>query len=468
MQKVITPEEASRLDRGSPESVDVLMERAGFGVALEAVRMGVRYGSRVSVLAGVGNNGGDGYVAARWLARRGACVTVVAIGEPKTSAAAAARRAASPFVRLEEFGRTDMKADLVVDALFGSGFRDELPEMVKPWIEHPAPVLSVDVPSGLSALDGTVADTAFTARRTVTFHALKPGHLVGVGPDLCGEITVHDIGLVGGDAEFLICEDGDATLCARPRNAHKWSVGSVLVVGGVPGMAGAALLAARSALASGAGAVGLVALDSVRSNYEHSDPGLLTYPIAGDRYGPTEALAVLRHADRFDVLVVGPGLGGDVYGFVSQLLAEWPGVIVLDADGLNAVAVPSALANRPGRLIITPHAGEFRRLTRREPSYGEAMRLASQIGSTVALKGNPTFIAGERLWAVTSGGPELATIGTGDVLAGAIGAAAARGLPPDAAARAAAHWHGRAGEWLSERTTVTASELAEAMGRWMR
>lgn len=465
---VITPDEASRLDRASPESVDVLMERAGFGVASEAVRMGVGYGSRVTVLAGVGNNGGDGYVAARWLARRGASVTVVALGAPKSAAAAAARKAATPFVRFDEFGGADVKADVIVDALFGSGFRDELPDVVKPWIDHPAAVLAVDVPSGLNALDGSVAGAAFTAQRTVTFHALKPGHLIGAGPEHSGEISVYDIGLVGGDPEFVICEDSDAALPSRPRNAHKWSVGSVLVVGGVPGMAGAALLAARAALASGAGAVGIAALESVQSNYALSDPGLLTYPIAADRYGPTEALAVLQHADRFDVLVVGPGLGGDVYGFVSQLLAEWPGVIVLDADGLNAVAAPSALAARPGPLIVTPHAGEFRRLTGRAPSYREAMTLASQIGGTVVLKGNPTFVAGHELWAVTSGGPELATIGTGDVLAGAIAAAAAMGLPPDAAARAGAHWHGRAGEWLSARTTVTAPELALAMGRWMR
>ncbi|MBT8208834.1 MAG: NAD(P)H-hydrate dehydratase [Acidimicrobiia bacterium] len=453
---VITPDEASRLDRASAESIGVLMERAGFGLAREAVRMGVGYGSRVSVLAGVGNNGGDGYVAARWLARRGALVTVFALGQPKSEAAAAARDAAAPFVRFDEFGQMDMKADLVVDAVFGSGFRDELPDAVEPWIDHSAPVLAVDVPSGLNALDGSAANAAFRAQRTVTFHALKPGHLIGVGPEHCGEITVHDIGLVGGDAEFVVCEDSDVALPKRDRPSHKWSVGSVLVVGGVPGLAGAALLAARSAMASGAGAVGIVALDEVQSNYALSDPGLLTYPIAGDRYGPAEALAVLRHADRFDVLVVGPGLGGDVYAFVSQLLAEWPGVIVLDADGLNAVAAPNALASRPGRLIVTPHAGEFRRLTGREPSYLEAMALASQTGATVVLKGNPTFVAGDELWAVTSGGPELATIGTGDVLAGAIAAAAARGLPPDAAARAASHWHGRAGEWLSKRTTVTA------------
>ncbi len=247
MRLVITPEESNRLDAESVEPVELLMERAGLGVALAAVDLGVGYGSRVVVLAGRGNNGGDGYVAARYLRNRGALVTVHALGYPRgdySPARLAAIRAAAGDVKVVDFGEPE-PADLIIDALFGVGFRGELPAEVLPWLDHDAPVLSVDVPSGLQAGNGEVTGEAFVADATITFHALKPGHLLGEGPERCGVVDVIDIGLVGGDPELRLCEVSDAPVSHRNRTAHKWSVGSVAVVGSSRGMIGAGVLAAQ-------------------------------------------------------------------------------------------------------------------------------------------------------------------------------------------------------------------------------
>ncbi len=216
MQLVITPEESGRLDLASSEPVGVLMERAGLAVALAAVDMGAGYGARVAVLAGTGNNGGDGYVAAKYLARRGCAVTVYTLGPPKegnTAAQNAAGAAEAAGVRVKPLDQPEA-ADLLIDAMFGVGFSGSLPDVASPWTEVDAPVLAVDVPSGLDAASGDVPGEAFTADRTVTFHAFKPGHLLGEGPERCGIVTIADIGLRGGKAAMLVCGEADA---ARPR-----------------------------------------------------------------------------------------------------------------------------------------------------------------------------------------------------------------------------------------------------------
>ncbi len=467
MKPVITPEEAARLDAESVVPVDILMDRAGFGVARAAAEMGIGYGSNVVVLAGRGNNGGDGYVAARYLARRGAQVTVRSVGFPKGDFSPA-RRAATAAVRsgvvVEPLGRPDRHWDLVIDAVFGTGFHGVLPEALHPWTELPVPVLAVDVPSGLDAATGEVAGPVFTAARTVTFHALKTGQLLGEGPDRCGRIDVVDIGLAGERPEFLVAEEVDAPRPVRPRTAHKWSAGSVLVVGGAPGTTGAAVLAADGALHAGAGAVGIACAEDLQPLYAAMRPGLLTVAAGeGSRFGG-DASGILAHVDRYDSLVVGPGLGPVPETFVVELLRRWSGPVVLDADGINALSSPGVLLERDGPIVITPHAGEFERFAGRPASYRAALELVAATGAVVLLKGNPTFVLGRRRWAITSGGPELATIGTGDVLAGMIGAFAAAGSPIEEAARSAAYHHGVAGRRLATRRVVTAEELAREVG----
>ena len=467
MQLVITPEEAGRLDATAEDPVETLMERAGLGVALAAVRLGAGYGSRVVVLAGKGNNGGDGYVAARYLAGRGCVVTVHALGPPATAAAQqAAERAQQAGVAVTDLGPpTD--CDLIVDALFGAGFRGDLPPEVTAWTTHGGPVLAIDVPSGLDAASGRVEGEAFTAAATVTFHALKTGHLLGEGPERCGGVEVVDIGLDGGEAELFLCEASDALRPPRHRTAHKWNAGSVAVVGGSPGITGAPLLAATAALSTGAGAVTLLCPKALQPTYAAASAQIMTRGVgSGARFDREDAVRVLEEAERFDVMVIGPGLGPSQSALVGEIAAGWAKPLVLDADAITALSSPGLIAERTAPTVITPHAGEFTRLTGKDAGYAAAAELPDAAGVVVVLKGNPTFVLGAERWVVTSGGPELATIGTGDVLAGMIAALWARGLGAEVAARSAVFWHGRAGRDLSSRGAVTAERLADAVAAY--
>lgn len=430
MIPVLTAEESARVDRASPIPVSVLMRRAGVAAAGVAVtEFGVGYGSKVVVLAGPGNNGGDAYVVASVLTRRGASVALVPFGDPGTDAAREHARRAAGVSRI-----VPDRPDLIVDGVFGAGGRSGLPEDVACWGRRGAPILSLDLPSGLEADSGVAGDGTFRAEVTVAFHTLKPGHLLGDGPDRCGRVTVADIGLAGGDPAYRVVEAVDAPRPVRDRRAHKWSAGSVLVIGGERGMIGAAVLAARSALAFGAGSVGLATPD----------------PMLAQSLAPE----VLAHAiddlpERYTVWVVGPGLGSGHRDLVAHA-HDRRGPTVIDADALGPDAIRAGHPN----IVLTPHEGELRRM-------GEGPTAA-----TLLRKGNPTIVVDDVPWIIDSGGPELATIGTGDVLAGMIGALLARGLDGPAAARSAAYWHGVAGAALLHRTGyVTADRLVDEVGR---
>ena len=459
MRPVITPAESARLDEASIEPVERLMDRAGYRVALAAARMGVGYGSRVVALAGPGNNGGDAYVAARYLRDRGASVEVHSLGFPKgdwSPARKAASAAVHAGVRVRPLGRPG-RADLLIDGLFGAGFRGSLDGRAAAWVEAGHRVLAIDLPSGLSGSDGSVSGSCFSAERTVTFHALKVGHLLGDGPDLCGEIEVADIGLSGEDPALLLCEDSDAWVPPRRRSAHKWRSGAVLVVGGSPGLEGAAALTGRAALEAGAGYVRVACHRGSSSIVVATEPSLTT----------VDWEQAASDAGRFDVIAIGPGLGrsDEARVLVSSMLERWDRTIVVDADAISLTSVGDLQRSRAD-VIITPHNREFERLTGAAPTVESVADLAEAIGGTVVAKGNPTLVIGEERWVITSGGPELATLGTGDVLTGMIAAFGARGLEPIAAARAAAHRHGRAGADVAASGTVTASRLAASVRRW--
>lgn len=441
MQPVITPEESAQLEIG--HDVARLMERAGLAVALEAVAMGIGYGSRVSILCGPGNNGGDGLVAARLLQQRGVAVTAHLLGQPKTkmnAAALAAARSAGVWIgTIEEWA----PADVVIDALFGGGFKGNLPSSLDAWMYAPR-VLSVDVPSGLNPSTGEPGAGGFTAERTVTFHALKTGHVFGSGPDRSGAVSVIDLGLSPSNPALRVAEAVDAGRPTRPRTAHKWSVGAVVAIGGGSGMVGASILAARSALMFGAGAAAVAVRDVALA--QAAAPELLAYAF--------DSIPL-----RYGVAVIGPGLGPGAGDLVERHIADDERALVVDADGLAGLTV-AALKARTGPTVLTPHAQEFRRLVGEEPSPANAMAYAASTGTTILLKGNPTFVTdGGPPWVVRSGGPELATIGTGDVLAGMIGALLGRGLDPEAAAMSAAFWHGVAAADLARSGTVTADLL---------
>jgi ADP-dependent NAD(P)H-hydrate dehydratase / NAD(P)H-hydrate epimerase len=458
VKPVITSKESARLDRASSISVATLMGNAGYAVACEA---GVGYGDSVAILTGKGNNGGDGWVAAFHLARRGADVVVHEFGvpEPETVAAYMRDRALAAGIAVRSVDAV-WTPSLVIDAVFGVGFSGDLPQSLTPWTKSSATLLSVDIPSGVHADTGTVPSTAFHADKTVTFHALKPGHLVGPGSDYCGVVAVVDIGLVGERPMWLLCDASDAPVPIRDRHAHKWSAGSVAVVGGSPGMAGAPVLAARAALAAGAGAATVVT--PARTNAV-VPAELLSHMIgSSDQFEPANTDAVLQLAERFDVLVLGPGAGRGSDNALEEIAALWPGPLVLDADALRAARDPTRIAARQAATILTPHAGELDAL-RIHPDE-PADEVGQRYGAVVVAKGNPTFVHGGETWVVASGGPELATIGTGDVLAGMIGAFLSAGFDPAIAARSAAYWHGVAGARQNGVRTVTASSLIDAVG----
>ena len=432
MIRVITPERMGAIDATAPESVDVLVDRAGAAVARQALRMlGGSYGRRIAVLAGPGNNGADGRVAADRLRERGARVTV-------HDALAAPAKITG--------------VDLVIDAAFGSGFRGE---WQPPRIEDSL-VLAVDVPTGLDAGTGQAGKRTLRADATVSFAAPRPGHLLGRGPELCGDLTVADIGLdtapPSGQAaseQMFVVEPGDvgAWLPARDRSDHKWS-SAVRAVAGSAGMTGAAHLVAAAAQRAGAGMVTL------------SSPGIeASAPIeVVDRRVPgfDWAAPVLEDLDRYHALVVGPGLGREEHTVASvvRVVTDALVPVVVDGDGLFALAwnddgTPAFLSEREVPTILTPHDGEYGTLTGHRPApdrIAALRRLVESTGATVLLKGPTTLVGApdEPTWFVTNGDQRLATAGTGDVLSGIIGAMLARGLPAIRAAVAGAWIHAEA------------------------
>lgn len=453
MRPVVTADEYRRVDRAFEGDLDAAMDRAGHAVALAAVRAGAGYGKKVAVLAGPGNNGGDGYVAARYLAGRGVAVTVLALGRPKTpEAKRAAESARGAGVRVTGLVEP-ADEDVVVDALFGGGVRGGLPAEIIPWIDSPAPVVAVDFPTGLDPNSGKVEERAFRAVETVTFGSLKTGHLLGWGPDRCGEVTVADIGIDGGNPSMFVATADDAVRPRRERNTYKWKAGAVLVVGGSTGLSGAAVLAARGAIHFGAGSVAIAspARRAVVSN-------TVEFPTF-------ELDEAVEQLDRFDVVVFGPGLAADDLPEALPV-AESASSLVVDAGGL-VPDVLAALKDREVEFVMTPHAGEFERLAGRSGGTFSVRALAGKLGGVVLLKGNPTRISdGGPPVLVTTGGPELATIGTGDVLTGMIAALMSRGVTPLDAAVTAAYYHGIAGAKISAGGPITASDLAAAVGSY--
>lgn len=451
MKPVLTAEEYGRVDRAYEGDLSEAMDRAGHAVALAASRHGAGYGRTVCVLAGPGNNGGDGYVAASYLKSRGAAVRVLALSEPKTALArAAAERAASLGVPTTDLG-APVSCDLVIDALFGGGVRGGLPEDVLAWMTSDVPVIAVDYPTGIDPDTGKVAERAFAAIETVTFSTLKTGHVLGVGPDHCGRVTVADIGIRGGKPSMFIAEERDAPRPKRRRTSHKWRAGAVLVVGGSRGLVGASILAARSALNFGAGTVYLATPQT--DLVQQAAPEIPAFEV-GD---------AVDQLGRFDVVVAGPGLSTEDAASVRPILEKAEN-LVLDAGALTPKSLEAARAN-DSEVVVTPHDAELVRVSGVGAGTYSVRSFAERAGVTVLRKGNPTMISdGSLPVLVDTGGPELASIGTGDVLAGMLGALWSRGLAPRDAAISAAYWHGVAGASLARTESVTAHRLVEHVG----
>jgi NAD(P)H-hydrate epimerase len=423
-----TADEMRAAEQG--HDVDAMMERAGRAVADAVLR---RYpdARRIGAVCGKGANGGDGRIALRLLAEAG-----------------------------RETSEDVDGADVFIDALFGTGFhgapRADAAELISRLNAADAPVVAVDLPSGVDASTGEIAGAVVDADVTVTMHAPKVGLAVAPGRFHAGEVEIADIGIEAGDTRHRLVTEEILGLVPRKRRGDtKYSSGSVLVVGGSPGMSGALCLAAEAAFRADAGYVAV-------ATHEKSLPVVETRLLEAVK-APLDD--VDRLVDRASAVAVGPGLGrGDEErALVRRLLGELDLPVVVDADALFELEP----ADWPAPRVLTPHAGELGRLLGKESDWVDAHRLeAVQAGverfrCVVLLKGADTLVAApdEGVLVSTTGGPALATAGTGDVLTGVVAAFLAKGVEARLAAAAAAFVHGRAAQLVPHERGVIASDV---------
>jgi len=467
MIELLTTSEMARADQlaiASGVPGIVLMEAAGRAVADAVAAFAVR--GRVVVVAGPGNNGGDGFVAARLLAERGLDVAVVLFGDLgalKGDAAEAAKRWGRP-VEPAQSGSVQGAA-VIVDALFGAGLARPVEGAALALIEamnaEPAPKLAVDLPSGISGDSGAVMGAAVRAVQTVTFFRRKPGHLLLPGRLHCGELTVVDIGIPATVLDQIRpqtwANEPPLWLAKFPRPAltgHKYDRGHAVVVSGAMPSTGAAKLAARGALRAGAGLVTIASPASALAAHAAESVAVMVRQV-----DDADGLAAFLSDRRRNVVVIGPGggIGDATRRQVAAALAS-EAAVVLDADALSSFAgqageLASMIVGRPRPVVLTPHEREFDRLfneinkNTNVKSKLEKVRLASrQAGATVVLKGADTVVAApDGRAAIAANSPAtLATAGSGDVLAGIISGLLAQNMPGFEAACAGVWLHGEA------------------------
>jgi len=433
-----TADEMRAAEQG--HDVEAMMERAGRAVA-EAVLRRYPEARRIAAVCGKGANGGDGRIALRILSEEGR----------QTSEEPAA------------------DADIVIDALFGTGFHGEpRPDAAKQITrinEADAPVVAVDLPSGVDASTGEAAGAVVDADVTVTMHAAKVGLVVGPGRFHAGAVEVADIGLKQADTEHrLVTEEILRLVPRKGEQDTKYTAGAVLVVGGSPGMTGAVCLAAEAAFRADAGYVAVAVPDgSLR---------VVEIRLLEAVKAPLERVDEL--AGRASALAIGPGLGrGDAERtLVRRLLEELELPAVVDADALFGLEP----GDWPAPRVLTPHSGELGRLLGEDGKWVDQHRLeavrsaADRYRCVVLLKGADTLVAapGEGVLVSASGSPALATAGTGDVLTGIVAAFLAKGMDARLAAAAAAYAHGRAAELAPQQMGLVASDLIDALPRVLR
>jgi NAD(P)H-hydrate epimerase len=468
-----------------------LMERAGLAVATEILE---RYEPEEAVVfAGKGNNGGDGFVIARELFDAGVEVTVFILAAPgeyrgdaklNLDILAALGVDVRPAIGgdgalTEDSMMLTEMADVVVDAVFGTGFtgvaKGPAAAAIELMNEAPGAVVSVDIMSGVGASTGAVHGPAVDADLTVTLHAAKVGHFITPGGALSGEVVIAAIGipaLCDHDPDVWLLTDEAMGDLIVPKGSldHKRSVGTVLVVGGSKGMEGAAHLAAFAALRGGAGLVHCALPDGAGAQKPFAEVITVTVPGDDGQFGLLARSALFDQAAQLTAVALGPGLGRTDE---AQLLArELLGVdrpLLLDADGLYALGDrPELLAGRAQPTVLTPHEGELGRLLDRPAAEVAAQRLecaraaAQRASATVLLKGEATIVADPsgRSYVVPTGNPGLATPGSGDVLSGVIVAQLAKGLPATDAACLGAYLHGLAADLAAEEAVGTECMVA--------
>lgn len=490
MQLLATADQMRAVDRAAIEQFGIagliLMENAGraFVDILDAYHP-LKPGTRVVVLAGRGNNGGDGFVIARHLLNRGARVDVLCLpGELSADARTnrdvveriqSDRLKILSVQKIEDVGRL-LSPAIVVDAMFGTGFSGKLSGLaleLANWTNlSGAFVAAVDIASGVNANDGRVEGPAINAHLTVSMGLAKPGHYLGDGRSHSGEVVVADIGIPHAAMtikEDPVCritrEDVSRMLPSRRWNVHKYDVGKVLVIAGSRSFTGAAVLASDAALMGGAGAVILAAPESLHPILASklTEVIIRRMPETSEGTLALSARESLRELSAWaDAVIVGPGLGrnAETDALVRSMVEDSQRPLIVDADGLNAFGeAPEHLKKHGAPLILTPHTGELGRLMKRQSSAIEQNRIPSArdaarlFSGTVVLKGAPTATGSPegRVVLNSSGNSGMATIGSGDVLTGIIASLVAQGMPPSDAAIAGVYVHGLAGDTARDR-----------------
>jgi len=494
-----------------------LMEVAGRGAAASIEETyGPIEDTPVLILCGKGNNGGDGLVVARHLFEAGARVHVVLTAEQNALSDEPARnldllrtlQSESPAgerLTVHVFDGLDTLEDcihspaphLYVDALLGTGLTSAVRTPVRSLVEwvnrQRAPVLSIDVPTGLHSDTGAVLGVAVKADYTVTMAAPKVGLLVGQGPTCAGTVEVVDIGI----PSFVLGEAAKMSGCAyqtsddavrtwwpeRSRDAYKYSVGTAMVVGGTPRFSGAPSMASKAAVRSGAGYVTCACPETVHSTLAGTHPSVPSLPLPTAAEGgiaPDAALRTLAE-ERYDALLVGPGLGRhpSTERFVRRLAETTDVPLVLDADGLNAVAghIDDTLKAADGQRILTPHPGEFRRMVGADVDLTDRVRRVQEYAErwnvVLLLKGHPSIVSDPngRTYLASTGSSALATAGTGDVLAGQCVGHLAQGMSPLHSAATALHLGGAAARRYGatrDPRTMAATDLIDELPRAAR
>jgi hydroxyethylthiazole kinase-like uncharacterized protein yjeF len=492
MMKLVTAAEMRELDRRTIEEVGVpslvLMENAGRTTYQVLRREFPGLAGPVAVVAGRGNNGGDGFVVARYLANGRIPVTVFLLAE-KGQVQGDARVNLDILDHMgvevvEVLAQADLspalhhlsRAELIVDALLGTGLNSPVSGLMGELIERlnhlRPPVLAVDIPSGLSAHTGEPLGAAVRAQVTVTYGFPKIGQILPPGRDFVGRLWQVDISIPPSLAEAIRVELAEADdlrrlLPPRPFGSHKGTYGHLVVLAGSEGKTGAATLAAEGALRAGAGLVTAAVPASLNDILEVKLTEAMTLPLpeaAGARALGRQALEPLAaFMAGKTALALGPGLGThpDTAALVCELVRRLPQPLVIDADGINCLShEPDCLKGAAGPRLITPHPGEMGRFLGISPQDVQARRLevareaAARHGVYVVLKGAQTLVAAPdgRISINSTGNPALASGGTGDVLTGLIGGYLAQHLSPWDAARLGVYLHGLAADYLMEQT----------------
>ncbi len=507
MEQILTPSAMKAADamaaaRYAMPSL-ILMENAGRCIVDAMERFyGPVAGVHILVVCGKGNNGGDGFAAARHALDRGAVVTVVMM----ESELSLGGDALAMWSMLAKSGHTNLAVEpsfpparlrakqyrFIIDALFGTSYRGAVTgkylEVINWMNRHSAVRVAVDVPSGLNALTGSVESAAVSAGLTVTMAALKPGFFFGRGREFAGTVIVADISMPRGairECSSHIYRVGELDvrrdLPVRSVTSHKYSVGTLCVIAGSRGLTGAALLSSEAAMRSGAGAVILCVPESEFAAVAKRTLEVMPFPVAATPEGTFALEAVLNLSEKIDwadVVLIGLGVAPHAQTdiVVRGIIASTHAPVVIDAGGLTALSGNLDLLGlrKKYATVLTPHIGEFARLIGTSAAEIEenkieiARAFAKEHGVTLVLKGAPAIVAAPdgSVWINSTGNPGMATAGTGDVLAGVIAALLAQGNTAPAAARNAVYLHGHAGDLCARAKTqygLIASDLIDQL-----